>query len=420
MLVFDPSHARRPISTGARPPRWLARLVSAVALGTCLAAGACDRPPVDPDGGQTVGDGRIGPIAFSRFAQDRPVIGGDWYLYDEEGGHSLTPFDQVYLIRDLSEETPRYGAVRLLSYYDPNTADSGVFSWSARVYEGQTWTAQRDFLASKNIKSDGPLCFDFFAGPADARGQEVSCDGADWQIMFKTYRFLVTTGPIVVARPGLFLRQAPRVQGLVPITAATIEGAGGLDDLGDPTVIEDLQAGPPAGWTTPRYDLSKYAPNLPTAGRVLGARFVTDSFFATGDVFFLLNATGGLVRFTVSPTVDGDASAGLSFSWGVQEVNREDATIADATVEMSSAQLPMPGDGEMVFIDFDAPDLRLDRDVLDEAAPPDRVPLESIWELAAVGTDDGRVELLVSPGSALYNASALDGAVSLDDAVPPL
>lgn len=395
-------------ASGFRPSALLLALATALALAPACAGSSGTGGDGDGDG-----DGPVGPIDFPLFVQDRHAIGGDWYLYDEEGGHALTPFDHAYLFEDRSGDEVRYGAVRIDTYYDTDTAESGVFTFRFKTWNGTAWSGETEHVSSKNIKSAGPVCFDLFAGA------EVDCAGTSWQLTFRIYRFLVRTGPIVVARPGLFLRQAPLVDGGAPIRAATLETTTGLESLPDPTTVPALDDVAPAGWGDPGYDLARWAPNLPEAGRVLGARFVDDGFAARPDVYFLLNAGNTLFRFTVVPVADGDPSAGLSFTVTGQDVDRQARTVPAEVPEARTVTVAAPAAGAMTFIDLDAADLALPASLLADIDPPDHAPAENEWELALEWQGD-RLELLVSSGAALYNATALDDEEVLMEATPPL
>jgi hypothetical protein len=392
------------LSTAAR---WALMLTVPLALALgCPGTGSTGDGDGDGDGDDT-----FGPIAFEDFVQDRPAVGGDWYLYDEAGGHVLTPYAQAYLVREMTADAPRYAAVKIDSYYDPDTAESGTFTFQVKTWDG-AWSAATEHV-THNIKSDdGPYCFDAFAAA------EVDCEGTAWQFNFRIYKFLVRTGPIVVARPGLFARQAPLVDDGPPVFLATLETDNGLDGLPNPTTVDDLDDGPPLDWGDPTYTYANWTPNLPTAGRVLGPRWVDDGHVGRPDVYFLLDAQTNLVRFTITPVTDGDRSSDIHFTFSTVAVERNERTIPSEVPEPTEVDVPPPAAGQMLFVDFDAGDLRLSNAELEGSDPPDLVPDEGSWQLALEGFAD-RVEVRVSSGAILYNATAGGDGSDLMEATPP-
>ncbi len=388
---------------------WVAT-VATVLLGS---AAACERPPVDGtvDGG--AGEGRLA-VNFLAFAQDRPAVGGDWYLYKEEAGHLLEPFDHVYVVKSGPAGTPSYGAVRLVSYYDPDTAESGRFTVRTGRWDGATWETTEAILLQKNIKSDGPSCLDL-EGPA----LEVNCADNTWQVMLRAYPFLAREGPIVVTRPGLFVRStaATDVDGRAKI--ATVDGSTTIDSLPDPSTIEDLDDGARTDWGPVSYNLGQYAANLPLKGMAVGTRFVNDGFGARDDVFFLVNAVRSMVRFQVRPNVDGVVEPGLQLTWSNDEIDLDDNTISDTPSDRLMADIPIPDVGETIFLSFEEPDLVMDAQYLADAQLPHLPPNERRWDLALTQPTEGDVRLVLSPSAAIYNASDADPAVDIVSAIPP-
>lgn len=391
------------------------RLPLTLVLG--LFATACPRPPVDPtegDGGAI--EGRVGPVDFMRFVQDRPAIGGDWYDYDEAGGHVLTPFPHAYVVREGEGQDARYAAFRVISYYDPDSADSGRFTVGYSMFSDGAWSAEGEWLTSKNVKDDGAVCLDLFTRT------EPDCAGAGWQVLLRAYPFLAREGPIVVNRPGVFVRSVEGIPGAGAVHVATLDGRTSLSGLPDPRGIADLDDGDAPGWESASWDLSRFAPNLPRRGMALGARFVDDGFTERGDRYLLLNARRSLVRFEVQPVVDGDVEAGLAFTFTKAAVELRDNTVPEEVSAPVSAVVEMPGPGERVLLTFESDTLVPPSSDLEGGAPPHIPPKESRWDLALERRSDGAPRLVLSPGSAVFNATALspEPPASLEDIAPPL
>lgn len=393
------------------------RAVGAIAIGVGLMITGCPRPPVGP----FVGDagpiaGRVGPIDFMKFVQDRPAIGGDWYAYDEAGGHVLTPLPHAYVVKDGDDGSERYAAFRVVSYYDPDTADSGRFTIATSVYDGGAWTAEDERLTSRNVKDEGAVCLDLFAGT------ERDCAGADWQVVLRAFPFLAREGPIVVNRPGVFVRSIAGLPEAGSVRVATLDGRQSLAGLPDPRGIPDLVDGDAPGWDSASWDLARFAPNLPRRGMALGARFVDDGFVGRDDRYLLVNARRSLVRFEVRPVADGDVEAGLSFAWSKLPVDLRDNTIEDTKAEERTAVVEMPAPGERALLSFESETLQPPAAEVSGGVPPHIPPKESRWDLALERDGDGTPRLVLSPGAALYNATALSSAppASLDEAAPPL
>lgn len=390
---------------------FLVRLTS-LALGILVLSG-CPRPPVDGplDGGTEAG--RLA-VNFLAFAQDRPAVGGDWYLYQEEAGHLLEPFDHVYVVKSGPEGTPNFGALRLVSYYDPDNAESGRFTVRTAEWGGTTWNATESILLQKNIKSDGPACLDLH-GPS----LETNCADDSWQVVLRAYPFLAREGPIVVTRPGVFVRSVAGVPDAGRARIATLDNTTTLDGLPDPATIDELNDAVPEEWGPPSYDLGNFAPNLPLAGMAIGPRFVDDEFGAREDVFFLVNAVRHMIRFQVRPNVDGVPEPGLRFTWSNDEVDLDDNTIAEKPSDRLMVDIPIPEVGETIFLSFEAPDLVMDDEFLSDAQLPHFPPNERRWDLALTQPTDGDVRLVLSPSAAVYNASARDPSVDIVTAIPP-
>ncbi len=377
--------------------------VVVVVLGGAL---ACVPTPPSDDAGP--GEARTGPIDFLRMVHDRPAVGGDWYDYDEAGGHIIAPLPQVYVLREGHDEGARYAALRVVSYYDPDTADSGRFTIALRAYDGAAWLPETEWLTSRSVKDGGPLCLDLFSK------SEPDCASALWQVQLRATRWLALEGPIVVARPSLQVRSAHGLAGAGDVVIATLAERPSLSGLPQPTSIEDLDDGRQSSWSSSEWDRARYAPDLPERGMAVGARFVDDGFVGNGDVWALLNARRSLVRFQVRPASDGDPDAGLVFTFNKVAVDISDDTIPLEVPASRDVSVPVPGVGARTYLSFEADDL-----VTEAGAGLHDVPAENQWDLAVVRADDGVVRLVVSAGAAVYNLTRRDGAATFTDAVLP-
>ncbi len=379
---------------------------SVLALGVCLGC------PSGTDTPEPEGETDHGPIDFTAFGQDRHAVGGDWYAYNEAAGHVLTPFEQAYIIRDDRVDDPSaFAAVSLSSYYDPDTAESGVFTFSYAVWDGADWGAPTE-VATPNIKSDGPYCIDLFAGAERDCGTDDS-----WQMQLRIYRFFVQTGPLVVARPGLFLNQVDDGTGDPVVYAATYETTLGLSDLPDPTGLDDLATLTPADFDDPTFDYARFAADLPTAGRVLGTRFAGPGFTALDDVFFVQDGLERFVTMQIAPASDGDPSAGIDVTYTIRTLDAGEKTIPTDEVEAETVTVPMPDPGEVQYVSFATADLEVEASAMAAARPPNVPPTENTWSFA-LEWDGPDPSIRLSSAAALYNATFEDNATGLD-ALPP-
>lgn len=338
---------------------------------------------------------------------DRPAVGGDWYEYDEDGGHLIAPYPHVYVVRDGAEDAARYVAVRIVSYYDPATADSGRFTLAYRVYDGG-WASEQEWTTPKNVKEEGALCLDLFTK------SERDCGTDLWQLKLHATRWLALEGPIVVARPTLGFRSALDVATAGDVRVATLDGRDSLAGLPSPSSISVLADGPQTSWTDTEWDRASYAVDLPERGMAVGARFVAAGFTTNDDVWLLQNARRSLVRFQVRPVTEGDLAAGLTFTYNKVTVDLLDDTAPAEVPESREVTVDVPGAGERTYVSFEEDEL-----VVDVTGAFHEVPAENTWDLALLRSNDGALRVLLSPGAAAYNATQRDGAVTLDDAMPP-
>jgi hypothetical protein len=387
----------------------LRRLAVVLLPLSLLALVACAPARPDRDAG-SVGD-RRGPIDFLKFVQDRPAVGGDWYQYNEEAGHVLTPFEHVYVTRTAGCGDACYAALRVVTYYDSQTAESGRFTLRYRTWDG-AWSDESEWVSSKNIKSEGPVCFDFVAT------NEVDCALGGWQVQLRAYSFLAREGPIVVNRPGLFVHSFDGFPNAGDVRVATLVDRSTLDALPDPTGIVELDDRPPSTWTSTAWDLTAFAPNLPQAGMILGDRAFGEGFVATGDALLLENAQRRLSRFVIAPVTEGAVDDGVVVTHAGLDLDLADNTVAREWPDAQDVTVDAPALGEMTLLSFEEAELVVTPDA--EATLPHVPPRESGWDLALVRVTADHLRVVLSPGSALYNATQIDQVTSLEDAHPPL
>lgn len=380
-----------------------ARLAVVLVVATSGAL-ACIPTPTGGDAGPS--GPRSGPLDFLAMVHDRPAIGGDWYLYDEAGGHIIEPLPRVYLLREGSGGDARYAALRVVSYYDPGNAESGRFTLAYRVYDGG-WQPEQEWLTPRNVKDDGAFCLDLFAKA------ERDCASDAWQLQLRATRWLALEGPIVVARPSVHVRSTHGIAAAGDVLVATLEQEA-LSGLPNPSTLPVLDDGPQASWSGSDWDRARYAPDLPERGMAVGARFLDEGFTASGDVWLLLNARRSLLRFTVKPVTDGVLDDGLAFTFSKVPVDISDDTIPLDAPAAEERLVPVPAAGERAWLSFEEPEL-----VVAHEGGLHEIPAENGWDLALVRADDGSLRLQVSPGAAVYNATARDGAITLDDATLP-
>jgi hypothetical protein len=382
---------------------------SIVLCGALCALAACERPPILPTDKGPVDEGRYGPVDFPSFLQDRPAVGGDWYLYDEEAGHLLTPFEQAYVLREGTGPATRYAAVRIYTYYDPNTADSGTFTIGYATFDDTGgWSDESEWFTAHDIKRDGPICLDLFTE------SDVACTTSSWQAQFRIYPFMALEGPIVVARPGLFVRSAEG-QDRGDVHVATVFNPD-LTALPDPRDIADFEDTVAPDWDFVSWDTGRFAVNLPQAGMALGSRAFGGGFTSTGDILFLATPRRQIVRMTLSPTVDGERDSGFDVTFSAVDIDLSDNTIPDAFPPAVTSHVSTLAGG---YLKFDSDEGVIERIETSDAVPPHLPELENRWDLELVITDAGNLRLLVSPGGAIYNATVIDGATDLDTAMPP-
>lgn len=380
-----------------RTRRWPSELLLAC-LSFVIAASACapDAESLDDEGA---------PLDLLAFATDAPAVGDRWYEYDG-ATHVLTPKAERYVVREGADEAARFAAVAIVSYYDRDTAESGRFTVEHARFDGAAWTAPAEHVTSRNVKSDGPVCLDLFASASTI---EVSCDDdGGWQVKLLTAPFLVLEGPLTVQSPAVRFRERG-----APVVVATLAGEG-LADLPDPSSLRELEDRPPSGWTTPEWDRSRLAPDLPRAGRLLGARFLDEELRGRGDVYFLAGTSRALARVTFAPEHEGDSSGGVIVRYAVAPLDFTDGSagaFADA-----DEQVVTLADGQVRLLRFD-----VDDGLAVVPNDPGRTAAGA-WDLALSRDEDGLPSFALSSAAALLNHTAASGedASAFDDAMPPL
>jgi hypothetical protein len=400
-----------------------------------LMAAACERPPVTPGDGDGDGDGegdgdgdgdgdggRFVGVALEGFQQDRYAMGTKWYAY-EPGAHVLTPYPQAFILRDEDSATTRYAAFRVKSYYDENTAESGLFTLALSFWENGAWTDEQEWETPRNVKNTGPMCVDIFSE------SEKGCDANGWQLSLRNVQYMAVFSGIVVNNAGVFVRSAAATDDYGRVLITHIDDKPSLDGLPDPTTIPLLDDAPPPDFLTTDWAFEEFAPNLPEAGMIIGTRYVDDGFVGRDDVWALVNSRFWAVKFTLRPTVDGDPSAGLEVTFGRAELDVEDMSYdIDTFNTLTTIHLDAPAAGDVRYLSFQNADLSpappiLDPDAVTNASWPHKPPNERAWDLA-LETVDGTIRVLLSPGcgaAPVTQYEIFEGTepAPLETAVPP-
>ncbi len=369
-----------------------------MALALAQLTAACERPPVGGARNEPPPEGRIGPVAFELFVQDRPAIAGKWFDYDPSG-HTLDPKAEAWILRDESGENPRHAAFRIESIYEADRAESGLFTLSVALHDGSSWGPATPWVAPRNIKDGPPLCVDVFSGG------ELDCGQPGWQLRLMQFHYFAPLSGIAVSESGVFLASVAGTDAFGEVTAARIDDVTDLSSLPDPQSLTVLSDAPSPAWDTTDWAFGSLAPDLPEPGMAIGSR-LTD-----GDVFWLMTSRFDLVRFSASSTADA-----IDFTFATTEVSREDWTTPDTMPADATAHVAIPPIGDVSWLTFDTPDLLVAAEHLEGTAWPYAPPKTTRFDLAVEHTLDGRVRILVSPAAALVNATEL----GLDTVNPPV
>ena len=343
----------------------LSALVGVLSIG-------CERPPV---GGPppVIDDDRV-LVDLPALLQDRPAIGGKWYEYSVDG-HVLEPKSEAWILKapDGDGGTDIWG-FRIASVYDDDTGDSGLFTLEVvEPLAAGGWSSSSLFTAPKNVKDGAPVCVDL--------GTKAGVDCADvgWQLRFVLQSRLSVFAGFAVAEPAVFL--APDV------VVARVDGLAALSELPDPATLSTLVDEP--HFDTSDWDFSRYAGDLPAAGRVLGARGR-----AEGKTWTFVDVDFAFVRFTTQ-AVDPQT---LRFSVQRQPIDRDDGTVprdlgAAVDVDVDVSTLP-------VFVAFGAVGLRTPDEELVGSSWPLRPPFSKRYDLVIDSDDADELQLLLSPAAA--------------------
>lgn len=382
-------------------------LVAHGVVALALAAQACvPRPPIEPlptDGGP----GDTETIDLAAFVKDEPILAGRWYTYDVDAGHLLLPHDRSYVLRVLAgADDVQYIGMRPVTYYDPDTANSGRFTLAFATHDGQTWSAERELLASANIKTDGPVCLNVLDEA------EVPCAG-DWHVQLRPFPFLVREQTaIVVTNPGIFVGAGT--------TMAHVEGAGTLGALPDPAALPVLSDADAPGWDTLEFDKAQYSPNLPRIGMALGDRWAGPGFTAKHDAYILQSGRRRVVKLGLAPTTEGAPADGLEITWQAGETNTDSTLHLPTWSAVETTHIPAPALGDTAFLSFAAAedDLVLTSPTGSTVLNP---PNERTWDIAVLHHADG-LRLMLSPQTAVFNAThaAMGTADDLEAVTLPL
>lgn len=389
-------------------PRYTGAVRWSLALLPAALLAACPRPPVGPPPPPPPDGDRTGPLAAELCIQDRPAISGKWYDYDPDG-HTLTPKPQAWILRDASVEPARFAALRIVSAYEPDAAESGRFTFGMATWDGAAWSAESEWLTPRNMK-DQDLCLDVFAQT------EEPCDGDGWHLRLAEFQYLSPLSGFAAQNLGLFARSWAGRPELGAVHLARLDDVTALTALPDPTSLTELADGPATSWESSDWAFGELAPNLPEAAMALGQRFVDAGFVGRDDVYFMLTVRYDLVRFTVRPVADGDPSAGLRFAHAAIPVEFEDYSMPVDIPEPVTVDVASPAAGSVSWLSFQGGSLLSPAEDVAEAAFPYTYPRSSRFDLAVEAMPDSSLRLLLSPGSCIINATQL----GFDTSVPPV
>lgn len=348
-------------------------------------------PPLDED--------RVAPLAVEVCIQDRPAISGKWYDYNPDG-HTLSPKAHAWIVRDGATDPARYAALRIVSVYEPDAAESGRFTFGMATWDGAAWSAEDEWLTPRNMK-DEDLCLDMFART------EVACTEATWQIRLGEFQYLSPLSGFSAQNLGVFTHSWAGRDDLGAVRIARIDDVSALDVLPDPSTLAELSDAPALSWESTDWPFAELATDLPEAGMALGRRFVDEGFVGRDDVYFLLATRLDVVRFTVRPVTDGTPDDGLHISYAVVQVEFEDMSMPKAIPDPAEVVVPVPAAGELTWITFKEPTLLSPADDVAGSVYPHLRPKSSRFDLAVERLPDSTVRLLLSPGACVINATQL-------------
>lgn len=346
----------------------------AVLATLCLSAGgvACPRPPVTLPPDDTVA---LGEIDLPTYLQDRPAIGGKWYDYTVDG-HLLEPKDEAWIVDD--GDGGHHGFT-IVSAYDDDTGDTGIFTLDVVHREGAAWSAPETFVTTTNIKDGAPTCL------ALAALQEMACSEVGWDLRFVLQSRLSVFAGFAVAEPAVFFAADVRV--------ARQDGVA-LADLADPATLAALDDGD-ADYQSTEWNYGAFAKDLPLRGRALGALSRVG-----GQSWSVVDGGRGLVEFSLAPV---DATT-LRFRLRRQPIDIEDFTAPEdlgefREVDVDITTLP-------VFLSFSQDNLLSLPEKLASSLWPQQPPFARDYDIVIDGGDGDEPTLLLSPASAVKHLGA--------------
>lgn len=365
---------------------------------------------MDPVDAGTSVDG--GPPDWIQLLQDEPAVGGDWYVYTPDN-HTLASRNQIYVLKDVVTQPARYAAFHMVTYYDEATAEGGRFTLGISTWNGTGWDAPINWVSSRFLSQDEPVCLDVFTRT------ELDCLTGAWHLMLRTYKNMVSEGPLVVGEAGFFIPALVGDDANSRALIATFTGSQDPTQAPDPTTIPNLQDGPNTGWFPLLYNLGEFAPHLPEKGMVLGSRYVGDGYTPLDTVYIMLNVRRRLIKFTITPVTPGDATAGFTLRYAVSDFDFATRLPAGWGAIQTLTVTPPAAPGERVWISLDQAN-PIVTDAVELARVTRHIPLrERLWDLSVVRTSDGRVLIPSSPSCALTSVEAITGrtGVTLENAL---
>lgn len=394
-----------------------------VALALLALASGCDgRPPITPPDDEppegerpppgTIGGGildldddgeadHMGPIRVDLMRKDTAALGSNWYAYDPST-HVLTPHPRLIVLRDVDDASGRAASVRIVSYYDESSGESGIFTLALSTFDDGAWGEEETFVASRNIKSTGPVCLDVFTR------EERDCDDAAWHLALRIEQYMSPGSGMVVANPGLFPRSHVGRASAGNVQLAVVEGVTRPSDLPPPSEIAILDDVPhDERWLT---DVApeELKRSRPARGALLGSRFVDDGFVGREDAWFLVNGRQTMARFRIAPVVAGDRSKGLTVTFATAPLIVDEAEgppiVALDALATRTVDVALPDVGAPRFLSFENEDLSpapplLEPDTMETARWPHRPPNGRAYDLVIERGSDDVVRVWLSPAA---------------------
>jgi|GEM_PF-1993472 len=323
-------------------------------------------------------------VDFMQFAQDVPAVGGDWYEYHEDLGHLLEAYPVTYVVHDA--DTDEAFGFRIETYYDVDTAESGVFTLETRTFADGNWQGSQTYINSHNIKDEGAICLR--TDTPQARVVEVSCDGDTWMAQLKVFSFAAPEGPIVVGRPGVFVRSFSSFPAAGSVHIAVIEDAD-LDNLPLPSELVDdaVETG---------CETEALLTSLPQCGRALAGFSTTEA----STVHLVLNAQRELFRVAWEPNGDD----GLTVHVVAQPLDLDgNLTNVSNLGDERTFDVTLPEIDGFAFVQLSSDDGTVAASRLQGTNPPHQLPDERAWDLMLFKDADGNVSATLSSASLVFD-----------------